>query len=107
MVKYEESHTLKKRKREGEKKLNTTPSKKELMNRSLSTITINIGKSGLKESVIDEIKRQLKDREVVKIRFSQAMSLDKKSYINSILDKTNSKLVDFRGNVAVLFKKKR
>jgi RNA-binding protein len=77
------------------------------MNRSLSTITINIGKSGLKESVIDEIKRQLKDREVVKIRFSQAMSLDKKSYINSILDKTNSKLVDFRGNVAVLFKKKR
>ena len=107
MVKYEESHTLKKRKREGEKKLNTTPSKKELMNRSLSTITINIGKSGLKESVIDEIKRQLKDREVVKIRFSQAMSLDKKSYINSILDKTNSKLVDFRGNVAVLFKKRR
>ena len=87
--------------------MNTTPSKKELMNRSLSTITINIGKSGLKESVIDEIKRQLKDREVVKIRFSQAMSLDKKSYINSILDKTNSKLVDFRGNVAVLFKKKR
>jgi RNA-binding protein len=87
--------------------LNTTPSKKELMNRSLSTITINIGKSGLKESVIDEIKRQLKEREIVKIRFSRAMSLDKKSYINSILEKTNSKLVDFRGNVAVLFKKKR
>lgn len=87
--------------------MNTTPSKKELMNRSLSTITINIGKSGLKESVIDEIKRQLKDREVVKIRFSRAMAFDKKSYINSILDKTNSKLIDFRGNVAVLFKKKR
>lgn len=87
--------------------MNTTPSKKELMNRSLSTITINIGKSGLKESVIDEIKRQLKEREIVKIRFSRAMSLDKKSYINSILEKTNSKLVDFRGNVAVLFKKKR
>lgn len=87
--------------------MNTTPSKKELMNRSLSTITINIGKSGLKESVIDEITRQLKDREVVKIRFSRAMALDKKSYINSILDKTNSKLIDFRGNVAVLFKKKR
>jgi RNA-binding protein len=87
--------------------LNPTPSKKELMNRSLSSITITIGKSGVKESVIDEIKRQLKDREVVKIRFSKAMSLDKKSYIDNIIKKTNSKLIDFRGNVAVLFKKKR
>jgi len=78
-----------------------------LMNRSLSSITITIGKSGVKESVIDEIKRQLKDREVVKIRFSKAMSLDKKSYIDNIIKKTNSKLIDFRGNVAVLFKKKR
>ncbi len=87
--------------------MNSTPSKKELMNRSLSTITITIGKSGIKESVIDEIKRQLKDREVVKIRFSRGMSLEKKNHINQIIDKTNSKLIDFRGNVAVLFKKKR
>lgn len=84
-----------------------TPSKKELMNRSLSTITISIGKSGIKESVIDEIKRQLKDREVVKIRFSRSMSQDKKNHIKEIIEKTNSKLVDLRGNVAVLFKKKR
>ncbi|HEY0196739.1 MAG TPA: YhbY family RNA-binding protein [Methanobacterium sp.] len=77
------------------------------MNRSLSTITITIGKSGIKESVIDEIKRQLKDREVVKIRFSRGMSLEKKNHVNQIIDKTNSKLIDFRGNVAVLFKKKR
>ena len=102
-----EYHIQKRKKREGEEKLNATPSKKELMNRSLSTITISIGKSGVKESVIQEIKRQLKDREVVKIRFSKAMSLDKKNYINHILEKTNSKLIDFRGNVAVLFKKKR
>ncbi len=49
------------RKREGGGKLNLTPSKKELMNRSLSTITINIGKSGINGNVIEEIKRQLKD----------------------------------------------
>lgn len=87
--------------------MSTTPSKKELMNRSLSTITITIGKSGLQESMVQEIKRQLKDREVVKIRFSKAMSIDKKNYINHILERTNSKLIDLRGNVAVLFKKKR
>lgn len=87
--------------------MNATPTKKELMNRSLSTLTITIGKDGIKESVIQEITRQLKDREVVKIRFSKTMSSDKKNYINHILEKTNSKLIDFRGNVAVLFKKKR
>jgi RNA-binding protein len=87
--------------------LSSTPSKKEIMNRSLSTITISIGKSGVKESVIDEIKRQLKAREVVKIRFSRSMSEDKKNHIKEIIEKTNSKLVDLRGNVAVLFKKKR
>ncbi|HTX60750.1 MAG TPA: YhbY family RNA-binding protein [Methanobacterium sp.] len=77
------------------------------MNRSLNTITINIGKSGINESVVEEIKRQLKEREVVKIRFSKAISIEKKEYVNRILEKTNSKLVDLRGNVAVLFKKKR
>lgn len=87
--------------------MSSTPSKKEIMNRSLSTITISIGKSGVKESVIDEIKRQLKAREVVKIRFSRSISEDKKNHIKEIIEKTNSKLVDLRGNVAVLFKKKR
>ena len=87
--------------------MNPTPSKKELMNRSLSTITINIGKSGVKENVIDEIKRQLKNREVVKIRFSKNMSSYKEGYINNITNKSNSKLIDLRGNVAVLFKKKK
>ena len=87
--------------------MNFTPSKKELMNRSLSTITITIGKSGIKDGVIDEIKRQLKAREVVKIRFSKGMSSQKENYISDIIKKSNSKLVDFRGNVAVLFKRKR
>jgi RNA-binding protein len=77
------------------------------MNRSLNTITITVGKSGIKEGVIEEIKRQLKEREIIKIKFSRAMSTEKKDYINHILEKTNAKLVDLRGNVAVLFKRKR
>ena len=87
--------------------MNPISSKKELMNKSLSTITINIGKSEIKESVINEIKRQLKDREIVKIRFSKSISQNKQDYITEIIEKSNSKLVDFRGNVAVIFKKKR
>ena len=87
--------------------MNLTHSKKELMNRSLSTITINIGKSGIKDGVIDEIKRQLKAREVVKIKFSKGISSQKENYISDITLKSKSKLVDLRGNVAVIFKKKR
>lgn len=87
--------------------MNLTPSKKELMNKSLSTLTINIGKSGVGEGVMDEIKRQLKAREVVKIKFSRGMKSEKENYIRDITLKSNSKLVDLRGNVAVLFKKKK
>ncbi len=86
--------------------MNPAPSKKELMNRSLSTITINIGKSGVNPGVLDEIKRHLKEREVVKLRFSKGISPEKQNYITQIIEKSNAKLVDFRGNVAVIFKKR-
>jgi RNA-binding protein len=84
-----------------------TPPKKELMNRSLSTITISIGKSGINDSILDEIKRQLKDNEVIKLRFSKGISQEKQNFIKEIIEKSNSKLIDFRGNVAVIFKRKR
>ena len=87
--------------------MNPTSSKKELMNRSLSTITINIGKSGINENVIEEIKRQLKAHEVIKLKFAKNISSQKQNYISDITEKSNSKLVDLRGNVAVIFKRKR
>ena len=84
-----------------------TPPKKELMNRSLSTITINIGKSKINNNVVEEIKRQLKENEVIKLRFSKGISGEKQNYITEIIEKSNSKLIDFRGNVAVIFKQRR
>jgi RNA-binding protein len=85
--------------------LNPAHSKKELMHRSLSTITLNIGKSGVNPGVMEEINRQLKEREVLKLRFSKGISLEKEKYITHIIEKSNAKLIDFRGNVAVIFKK--
>jgi len=85
--------------------LNPTPSKKELMNRSLQTTIINIGKSGINENIIGEIKRQLKAHEVIKLKFAKNISSKKQNYINNITQKSNSKLIDLRGNVAVIFKK--
>jgi len=69
-------------------------------------MTINIGKSGINDNVIEEIKRQLKDKEILKLRFSKNISSKKESYISQIIEKSNSKIIDLRGNVAVIIKKR-
>ena len=80
--------------------------KKEMMNRALSAMTINIGKSGVNENVIEEIKRQLKANELVKIKFAKNIARDKDKYIDEIISQTRAKLIDVRGHVAVIYKKK-
>ena len=80
--------------------------KKELMNRAINAMTINIGKAAVNDNVIEEIKRQLKDNEIVKLKFAKNIAKDKDDYINDIVQKTRAKLVDVRGNVAVIYKRK-
>ena len=55
-------------------------SKKEMMNRALSAMTMNIGKAGVNVNVIEEIKRQLKANEIVKLNL-QKISLKIKMII--------------------------
>ena len=81
-------------------------SKKEMMNRALSAMTINIGKNGVNENVIEEIKRQLKANEIVRIKFAKNIARDKDKYIDEIITQTKAKLIDVRGHVAVIYKKK-
>lgn len=76
------------------------------MNRSLTAMVIHIGKKGVNEQVIEEIKRQLKNNEIIKLRFARNIADEKKTYIDKITENTRSKLVDLRGNVAVIYKKK-
>ena len=81
-------------------------SKKVMMNRALSAMTINIGKSGVNDNVIEEIKRQLEANEIVKLKFAKNIARDKDDYIDEIVTKTRAKLIDVRGHVAVIYKKK-
>ena len=81
-------------------------SKKEMMNRALSAMTINIGKNGVNENVIEEIKRQLEANELVRIKFAKNIARDKDKYIDDIVTQTKAKLIDVRGHVAVIYKKK-
>ena len=80
--------------------------KKEMMNRALDAMTINIGKSGVNDNVIEEIKRQLKANEIVKLKFAKNIARDKDKYIDEIVSKTKAQLIDVRGHVAVIYKKK-
>ena len=76
------------------------------MRNSLNAVELNIGKNGVNDNVIEEIKRQLKNNENVKIRFSRTVSSNKDEFLETIVSQTRSKLVDVRGNVAVLYKRK-
>ena len=80
--------------------------KKEMMNRALGAMTINIGKSGVNDNVIEEIKRQLKANEIVKLKFAKNIARNKDDYIDEIVSKTKAQLIDVRGHVAVIYKKK-
>ena len=80
--------------------------KKEMMNRALNAMTINIGKSGVNDNVIEEIKRQLKANEIVKLKFAKNIARNKDDYIDEIVSKTKAQLIDVRGHVAVIYKKK-
>ena len=80
--------------------------KKEMMNRALNAMTINIGKSGVNDNVIEEIKRQLKANEIVKLKFAKNIAKDKDKLIDDIVMQTKSKLIDVRGHVVVIYKKK-
>ena len=62
-------------------------SKKEMMNRALSAMT-------------------MKANEIVKLKFAKNIAKNKDDYIADIVQKTRSKLIDVRGNVAVIYKKK-
>ena len=81
-------------------------SKKEIMNEARSAMTINIGKSGVNDNVIEEIKRQLKANQIVKLRFARSVAKDKDDLISNIVENTKSQLIDVRGHVAVIYKKK-
>jgi RNA-binding protein len=80
--------------------------KKEMMNRALNAMTINIGKNGVNDNVIEEIKRQLEANEIVKLKFAKNIARDKDKYIDDIVTQTRAKLIDVRGHVAVIYKKK-
>jgi len=79
------------------------------MNVIHSKAHVQIGKAGLTEGVIEEIKRQLEDKKLIKIRFMKSATekRDVEDLAEEIAMKTGSKVEDVRGRTAVIRKVKR
>ena len=68
---------------------------------------LRIGKSGLTEGAINEIKKQLKKKKLIKIKLLKPALAGKnrKEFAKEIAEKTDSELIQQVGFVAVLSKK--
>ncbi len=67
-------------------------------------IIARIGKSGLTSSVIEEIKKQIKKRKIIKVKFlpAHAKGKDKKEFAGELAKKTGARVVSQVGFVVVL-----
>ena len=75
--------------------------------RDLQT-TIRVGKGGLSESVVNEVREQLDSKPLVKIKLNRGVAGGKYArlgIIAEIEEKTNSHAIFVRGNVAVLWRR--
>lgn len=78
----------------------------EMMTYQQIPVTIQIGKQGITDEIIDEVKKQLKKRKLIKIRLLKSFvnSNDRKEAFQTIAKKTSSELVHSAGFVFCLKK---
>lgn len=79
--------------------------KKELRSKARTmTATMSIGKVGLTEPVIEEIKKQLRQKKLIKIKMLQSLAQDKDkdAVATELVEKTDAVLIDRVGFVIVL-----
>lgn len=85
---------------------------KELVKEKIRThrADVNIGKKGIYEGLINEIKRRLKQQQVVKVRILRSarkvFNSDRHEIAKRVAELTNSQLISVRGFTFILRKKK-
>ncbi len=78
-------------------------SKKQLVKLG-STIdpTVHVGKEGLTEGIVKEIKAQVKRHKLIKVRVLPAADMDKDAVAEELAQRTGAKVVDTRGFTILL-----
>lgn len=64
---------------------------------------VNIGKSGLTPQVIEEIKKHLKKRKLIKIKFLKNYRDTQEPELDKLLLQTGAKLIENKGFVVTLY----
>ncbi len=88
-----------------------TPGMKRRLKREFSSQqpTVWVGKDGASQQVVNEICRQLEQKEVVKAKIHQTALVEQetKQLAENIALQTGANLVDLRGHTLILYKKRR
>ena len=74
------------------------------MNTGDIPVTLQVGKSGITEALIEELKEQIRVKRVVKVKMLRS-SGDRKVVAAELAEKTESELVEVRGFTVVLKRK--
>lgn len=73
-----------------------------------SKCDVNIGKKGVTRGVIEEIKKRLERKKVIKVRILKsalvATGLDRRSLARLVAEKTGASLAEVRGRTFILVK---
>jgi RNA-binding protein len=78
-------------------------SKKELRGQGTALKpTIHVGKDGLTEGVVDEVKNQIKVNKLVKVKVLASSSQEKKELAEELASRSGAKLIEVRGNTILL-----
>ncbi len=67
--------------------------------------TIRMGKSGVTQALIEEIKVQIKRKDAVKVKLLGTRKEETKTIASELAERCNAELIDVRGNTVVLWKK--
>lgn len=77
------------------------------MNHHALEPSLRIGKEGITEAVIKQLKNQLKKHKIIKVKFlPSAIKNNKKQLAQELAEKTNTKIVHKVGFIVVLEKAK-
>ncbi|ARM75026.1 YhbY family RNA-binding protein [Acidianus manzaensis] len=66
--------------------------------------TIRIGKNGLTDGILNEIKRQLKQKKIIKIKIASEINEDRRDFAKRVAEITESELIEVRGYTFILRK---
>lgn len=80
------------------------PLKRLIKKAKASHADVRIGKKGVTEEVVKEIKRRLDEHKVVKVKIGIEVE-DRREFARLVAEKANAKLIEIRGYTFILAKK--